>query len=391
MCPGRPSVRRSIVGLLCGVVVAAAAGAGDAAARVVHLNEIQVVGTHNSYHMEPSPAEKAIRAGAGLIDESTLEYSFPPLRWQLDREDVRQVELDVWADPDGGLYAAPRLRMLAGGGPYAPAMERPGIKVLHVQDYDYRTTCRTLIDCLRGIRSWSDGHHGHVPITVLLELKDLPLPPQIPAAMPVTWTSERMDAIDAEIRAVFPRRRIIVPDEVRGSHATLDEAVRGNGWPSLADVRGRVMFLMDNGEPYRSRYLAGHPALRGRVLFTNSVPGAPDAAFVEENDPTGDNLERIRDEVRRGYVVRTRADVDTRQARSDDTSRRRQALASGAQWVSTDYPAPGMAARFGSAYTVRLPNHRPARCNPVNAPPRCRGRRLEQPLTLRPSHPRFVG
>jgi hypothetical protein len=384
-------VHRSIVAILCGLVVAVPAGAGNAAARAVRLNEIQVVGTHNSYHMEPSPAEKALRAGSGAIDESTLEYSFAPLRWQLDREDVRQVELDIWADPDGGLFAAPRLRALAGSGSYAPAMTRPGIKVLHIQDYDYRTTCLTLVACLRGIRSWSDGHRGHVPIAVLLELKDLALPPQIPAALPLAWTSERMDAIDAEILSVFPRRRIVAPDDVRGSHATLDAAVRRGGWPTIADSRGKVMFLMDNGEPYRSRYLIGHAALRERILFTNSVPGQPDAAFVKENDPTGANLERIREEVRRGYVVRTRADVDTRQARADDPRQRRRALASGAQWVSTDYPAPGMAARFGSSYTVRLPNRLPARCNPVNAPPECRGRRLDQPATTRRPLPRFVG
>jgi hypothetical protein len=46
---------------------------------------------------------------------------------------------------------------------------------------------------------------------------------------------------------------------------------------------------------------------------------------------------------------------DTREARADDPRRRDQALASGAQWVSTDYPAPGIAAR----YRVRMPNHRP--------------------------------
>jgi hypothetical protein len=65
------------------------------------------------------------------------------------------------------------------------------------------------------------------------------------------------------------------------------------------------------------------------------------------------SLDRIRDLVGRGYVVRTRADADTREARADDPTRRRLALASGAQWVSTDYPAPGIAARFGSRYRVR--------------------------------------
>jgi Phosphoinositide phospholipase C, Ca2+-dependent len=360
--------------LSCAILAVAPAAAGAA----VRINQIQSVGTHNSFHVEPNAAEKALRAGSGFVDETTLEYSFAPLAWQLDRQDVRQVELDLWADPQGGAYAAPRLRALAGGGPYAPAMARPGIKVLHVQDYDYRTTCLTLVACLRDIKRWSDDHPGHVPIAILLELEDAALPPQIPATVPLPWTSERMDAIDAEIRTVFRRSRIVAPDDVRGSRGTLEAAVLDGAWPALADSRGKVLFLMDNGEPYRSLYLAGHPALRGRLLFTNSVPGQPDAAFIKENDPTGANRDRIRDEVRRGYVVRTRADADTREARSGDTRRRDQALGGGAQWISTDYPAPGIAARFGSGYYVRLPNERPARCNPVNAPRGCRGKRLDR-------------
>lgn len=369
---------RSLALALLSAALAVAAGESDAVAAGVRINQIQVVGTHNSYHVEPSPAEKALRAGSGLVDETMLEYSFAPLSWQLDRQDVRQVELDLWADPQGGAYAAPRLRALAGGSPYAPQMARPGIKVLHIQDYDYRTTCLTFVACLRPIRSWSDTHPGHVPIAVLIELKDTPLPPEIPATVPVPWTSELMDTIDTEIRSVFPRRRIIAPDDVRGSRRTLEAAVLRRGWPALAASRGKVLFLMDNGEPYRSRYLAGHPSLRGRLAFTNSVPGQPDAAFIKLNDPTGPGFGLIRDAVRRGYVVRTRADADTREARSGDPGRRRQALASGAQWVSTDYPAPGIAARFGSDYQVRLPHHRPARCNPVTALRRCRGSQLDR-------------
>jgi Phosphoinositide phospholipase C, Ca2+-dependent len=350
----------------------------SAHARPLRINELQSIGTHNSYHVEPSPAEKALRSGSGLIDETTLEYSFAPLSWQLERQDVRHFELDLFDDPEGGAYAAPRLRTLAGGGPYAPAMQRPGIKVLHIQDYDYRTTCLTLVRCLRAIRSSSDTHRGHVPIAIQLELKDAPLPPQIPATVPNPWTPDRMDALDREILAVFPRRRIIAPDDVRGRRRTLEAAVLRDGWPALAASRGKVLFLMDNGEPYRSRYLAGHPSLAGRLLFTNSLPGQPDAAFIKENDPSGANFERIRREVRSGYVVRTRADADTREARADDARRRDLALASGAQWVSTDYPAPGIAARFGSTYRVRLPAGRAARCNPVTAPRSCRAGRLDR-------------
>ena len=77
---------------------------------------------------------------------------------------------------------------------------------------------------------------------------------------------------------------MILPDDVRGDHATLEEAVLEDGWPTLGQSRGKVIFMMDNGDPYRSTYLAGHPTLEGRVLFTNAEPGQPDAAFVKRND-----------------------------------------------------------------------------------------------------------
>ena len=122
---------------------------------------------------------------------------------------------------------------------------------------------------------------------------------------------------------------------------------------------------------------AAFGSLQGRTLFTDGTPGQPDVAFVERNDPTGANLGQIQDLVRRGYLVRTRADVDTRQARTGDTTMRDAALASGAQWVSTDYPVPGLAARFGIGYYAALPGFLPARCNPVNPPRRCQAARLE--------------
>ena len=53
------------------------------------------------------------------------------------------------------------------------------------------------------------------------------------------------------------------------------------------------------------------------------------------------------------------------------------ALASGAHVISTDFPAVGMSARYGSEYGARIPDG-PARCNPVNARPNCDSKRLER-------------
>ena len=148
-------------------------------------------------------------------------------------------------------------------------------------------------------------------------------------------------------------------------HKTLEEAVLHNNWPTLAAARGKVVFLMDQ-RAVGPVYLEAHPSLRGRVLFTNAEPGQPDCAFTEENEGSREAIAAL---VRKGYLVRTRTDADTKQARTNDTSRRDLALASGAQLLSTDYPSSEPSPWTG--YSVSFPDGAVARCNPVNGPPSC--------------------
>jgi hypothetical protein len=84
----------------------------------------------------------------------------------------------------------------------------------------------------------------------------------------------------------------------------------------------------------------------------------------------------IQNLVASGFIVRTRADADTTEARNDDTTRREAALASGAQFVSTDFPVPSPS--FGTGYFVEIPGGTTARCNPVNGPAGCRSEALER-------------
>lgn len=184
------------------------------------------------------------------------------------------------------------------------------------------------------------------------------------------FTAAVFDAMDKEILSVFKRSEIITPDDVRGSYATLVEAVHAGNWPTLAEARGKVIFLMDQRrvEPI---YTQDHPSLRGRILFTNAVLGAPDAAFTEQNDGT---LAEINDLVKQGYLVRTRADKGTEQARTNDTTRRDLTLSSGAQMISTDYPS-REPSRW-TKYVVEFPEGLVARCNPVTKPKGCVDRLL---------------
>jgi hypothetical protein len=344
--------------------------AGDCVA----MNQVQVLGTHNSYHVEPRPELMAALLTFSPVF-SEIQYTHPPLVDQFTNEGIRQIELDVYADPQGGLYAHREGLVVIGENPDSddPELHQPGFKVLHIQDIDFETRCVTFVDCLRDVKGWSDAHPGHLPIMILVEAEDEVLPPVIDFVIPIPFGPAEFDALDAEIRSVFPPERLITPDDVRHGLPTLDEAVRTLGWPTLGASRGKVLFFLDNGGK-RDVYRTGHPVLEGRVLFTNSEAGAIDAAFVEQNDPLDVDIPGL---VQTGYIVRTRADADTEQARSGDTTDRDAAIASGAQYVSTDYPVPD--ARFGTGYFVELPEGPPGRCNPVNAPAGCRSAVLERP------------
>jgi hypothetical protein len=343
----------------------------------LRLNQIQVLGSHNSFHMIGDQAWLDLIGGFAIV----WGYDHPPLTEQFETQGIRQIELDVFYDPAGGLYASPYALRFVTNDPNARLLEleAPGFKVLHVQDVDYRSVCPTFVACLEEVKDWSDAHPWHMPMMILVEAKDDAFPdPEHRYVVPLPIGAAELDALDGEIRSVFPPERLITPDDVRGTHATLRDAIQTDGWPTLGESRGKVLFCLDN-EGKRGAYLQGHPSLQGRVMFTSSPADAPEAAFRKLNDPVGD-FDEIQAAVAARLVVRTRADADTVEARNNDTGPRDMAIASGAQWVSTDYPVPDP--RIGTPYMVEIPMGMPARCNPISAPANCTPLDIENPEHL---------
>ncbi|WP_240634614.1 MULTISPECIES: phosphatidylinositol-specific phospholipase C1-like protein [Streptomyces] len=341
----------------------------------MRLNEIQAIATHNSYHRELTFAEKDVQR---RTDKNfwNLEYSHPSLTTQFEKQKVRGIELDVFPDPQGGLYDEPLVRRDAGLSPLTVAeYQRPGFKVLHWADHDYGTNCVSLRSCLEQVDAWSRQNPGHVTVPVLLELKRTDPAIEVRGGVKSpAWDAAMFAALDAEIREIFSEDRLITPDDIRRPGRTLEQSVLENGWPTLSESRGKVMFMLDN---QRDGYRAGAPSLEGKVAFTNSRPGNQDAAFVGWNDPMGANTATIRRMVEQGYFVRTRSDVPFTEAASGATARLEAALASGAQMISTDFPSAGPSGRYGSDYTAELPGGLTVRCNPVNGPQYCLDAHLE--------------
>jgi hypothetical protein len=321
------------------------------------LNDIQVIGSHNSYKI---PIEKPLWNYLFSIDSITaksLQYGHVSILKQLNMG-LRNVELDVFFDPKGGHFSTPKgLDLLRKNGEVPleydseNKLTEPGLKMFHVQDIDFRSHHLLFKDCLSMMKKWSDENPGHTPIFVLMNTKDQKIEKTID---PFPFSKEAYDNLDEEILSIFSNDDLITPKLVRGKFKSLEEAVLTNGWPNMDDVNGRFLFVLDEKAEKISNYLDRDTEYKDKVLFVNTPEGNPDAGFRIINNPIRD-FDYIKELVKKGYLVRTRADAGTKEARTNDYSKFKKAKASGAQVISTDYYVPSNL--FPSTFKISFKNN----------------------------------
>jgi hypothetical protein len=317
------------------------------AADAPRINAMRVLGSHNSYRPELDPAALAHQRQVMGEHSAGVEYGHPPIKAQLDLG-LRQLEFDPYADSAGGLYAAPYAQDPA----KLAIMKRPGAKVLHAPVVDARTLCLTLADCFNQVAAWSRAHPRHELIVLFVNVKEEPFnTPAIPD--PPLYSEADLAGLDADAIAAFGRDHLLTPDDVRGDTASLRDAVTTKGWPTQASARGKFLLVLDSNPRIAEAYRLGHPSLKGRVLFGFYDPVEPEAAVFNIQDPKAEEA-RIKDLVAQGFLVRTRSDADTREAREHDLTRLQAALRSGAQVISSDY-YPGAPDPLGLKFVVSPP------------------------------------
>jgi hypothetical protein len=346
------------------------------------LNQIQLVGTAESYKLRPSASMLGLIRMGSAEDARELDFAEPPITTQLDKG-ARSLEFDVANDPKGGLYAHPAGALMAlelMSDAYVRDMSRPGFKVLHILDIDFDSSCMTLDACLQSVAGWSRAHPAHLPIVIGIRTNDdkTPMPG---ATHPQKFDAAAFDALDATILSVFHRTEIITPDMVQGHYPSLRDAVLAGAWPRLGAARGKVVFLLDDAKSKVALYRGVRHALEKRVMFVATDTASPAAAFVTIEDASKAPA-AIRQAVKAGFIVHTFADADTKEARANNTVRRDKAFASGAQVISTDFfvADPGI-----GKYQVRVPGGRVAQCNVLLAPGRCGGVDVESGRTAWPA------
>lgn len=264
------------------------------------INRIRVLATHNSYRKSSDPIRLFFISLEDAEEVPALKYTNKSLYKQLDLN-VRSFEFD--------------LRVF--GNRFTNN---------HVPLVDDRSVAPDFGRALEEIKIWSERNQDHVPIIILVELKEdwMILAPWLDG-----WTDEALVRLDAQFQKIF-KDRIIRPKDVQGNSKSLRDAVVNGGWPSLAESRGKIMLVLMMDDSNRDLYSNKYRYNPKRCSFIMPEPHSKEAAFLIQNEP---DLNRIKNFVRQGFIVRTRADADLKK----DFSRKRLALESEAQIVTTDF------------------------------------------------------
>ena len=325
----------------------------------LRLDQLQVVGTAESYKLRPDSAVLGLIRMGGKQAAQEVDYALPPISAQLDA-DVRALAFDVAYDPKGGAYKNPAGASMAMDllpDDYIKVMSKPGFKAIHVMDVDYRSSCLLLSDCLQEVATWSRAHPHHLPIVVTLRTNDSKTP--IPGAThPLACDEAALNALESEIKAAFTPDQLFTPDQFQGRYPSQRDAALAHAWPKLGAVRGKVIFVLDDSMAKARAYQGHRASLEGRLMFVAADPASPLAAFTNIPDPVKDEA-RIRDAVRAGFMVITRADDDAHEARANNPARRNAAFASGAQIIRTNFIHPDPTI---GAYHVSLAEEANAMC-----------------------------
>ena len=294
----------------------------------IRLNDLRMKGTHNSYHVKTP--------GVSTITPEN-NYTHANLDVQADRLGVRQFELDVH---------------------YIPGM---GLRVYHTT-LDPSTNCLGFAGCMNILLNWSIANPHHAPLWIFVEPKNLPA---------VVDELDILEMIQTEIATTWPENMTITPAEVQGDAVDLRTAITTEGWPTLEDSRGKTLFVLLDKTEIRDLYVERNPTLENQTMFAIVDENHSLASVISFVNPETHG-DRLRDASDLGFMVRTRPDEATLEAREKNYTRFELALETGANFITTDFPGSDMEAEFA----IWL-SQGPVMCNPRTAPDHCHPRDIE--------------
>ena len=290
------------------------------AVETLRLNQIQIKGTHNSYHIKPR-----------IAFDKSHKYSHLPLYEQLDERGIRAFELDVHKSGKGVL------------------------EVYHIAVIDNRSTCDRFSSCLQELKRWSDDYPGHSPVFVWIEIKDST------GGKKINDFSE----VDRVIKEVLAER-LITPGDLQGNFPTLQTAIQEKGWPTIAEASGKFMFILDSDKRAYEHYLRAD-SLQGRVMFYRAKPEDIDKpwAVVTKTGPGDFHSQALE----KNFIVAQNL-CSAKLSEKECLDKLETSRAAGTHLLMDDFEGGSPAQSHGS-YFVKLLSSDTVDCNPVVAENYC--------------------
>ena len=275
------------------------------------LNELAVIGTHNSYQTHAYFSKRALETivyyGVFGVKYNNVSFEMDTLTQQLEHG-VRKLELDIETVDDGEI----------------------SFIVTHDPIVDNVTSCYDFSKALEEIAMWSDSNPNHLPIYLLIEPKNYVLQIKNMKNFSLKYALE----LDNVLKNVLGDR-LLTPAIAMGEYASLAEMRSADNWPTLKDCAGKIIVLLHPGD-VTDAYIETDTTIKTQAMFPMLRMGDIDktyASFIIDNDPyVAANNKEIAQEKK--LIVRTRADSypnfdDERYVATDSC---------GAQIVTTDYP-----------------------------------------------------
>lgn len=279
----------------------------------VRINEIAVLGTHNSYQLLPTPQRRLQQKILNVLYDGKkgTKYNFEMDTYTVQLEHgIRNLEIDIeTVDKNGDV----------------------NFIVTHHPITDNTSSAYDFAKGLEEIALWSDHNPNHLPVYLLIEPKD-----EVPSMGNMqNFSLEYAKELDKITRDVLGHR-LLTPKQIIGDFESLEEMRMADSWPTLKEAAGKIIVLLHPCDVTED-YINLDPSISSQAIFP--VLRFRDverdcASFILDNEPEEamDNNKKTVGE--KNLMVRTRADSypkfsDERYDFADNC---------GSHIITTDYP-----------------------------------------------------
>ncbi|MDE6060806.1 MAG: hypothetical protein K2G31_04990, partial [Clostridia bacterium] len=210
----------------------------EALEKDVKLIDLQFLATHNSYKKEKTGLEKFYAKFSKGLREGN--YYYESLTDQLNAG-IRSFEYDLF---------------------YRRQKSDVSFHSFHIGYADMSSNAFDFSVCLEELDLWSQNNPNHLPITVIIELKERG------GAYPYqTISKNQLSDLDELIKDKI--KNLYTPSQAMNGYINLNEMRANGASPSLKETMGKVLFILHPGKLTKD-YVALDESMKTQAMFPSA-------------------------------------------------------------------------------------------------------------------------